>query len=281
MRVRARGLTFDVFRGGPAGGGTVLLLHGFPQNSRQWAAVQPALWTAGLQTIAIDQRGYSPGARPDAVEAYRTVEAADDAAAVLDELGLAEVHVIGHDWGSLVAWQLAVRHPERVRTLTAVSVPHPAALWQALTDDADQQDRFSYAELFRETERAAGILLADDQRRLRRMFSGSGLGPEGIERYVAPMREPGALLAALRWYAAMAEPDYLGVGPVAVPTTYVWSDGDLAMGRTAAEACADWVKADYRFVELAGVTHWIPDQAPIALAEAALDRIAPRGAAVR
>jgi pimeloyl-ACP methyl ester carboxylesterase len=276
MRIPARGLTFDVFRGGPSGGGTVLLLHGFPQNSRAWAAVQPALWNAGLQTVSIDQRGYSPGARPEGVEAYRTTEAADDAAAILDELGLPDVHVLGHDWGSLAGWQLAIRHPARVRTLTAVSVPHPAALWQALTGDPDQRERFAYANLFKDGPKAERILLAEGDRRLRRMFAGSGLGPEGIERYVAPLREPGALLAALRWYAAMTENDYAGAAPVEVPTTYVWSDGDLAMGRTAAECCADRVAADYRFVELAGVTHWILDQAPIALAEATLDRIGAR-----
>jgi pimeloyl-ACP methyl ester carboxylesterase len=273
MRIRARGLTFDVFQGGPSGSETVLLLHGFPQNSRSWAAVQPGLWNAGLRTVAIDQRGYSPGARPGGVESYRTTEAADDAVAVLDELGLGAVHVLGHDWGSLTGWQLAIRHPGRVRTLTAVSVAHPAALWRALSDDPDQRERFSYANLFRNAPKAADVLLAEGERRLRRMFDGSGLSEAGIERYVAPLRDRGGLLAALQWYAAMAEPDYLDAPPVTVPTTYVWSDLDLAMGRTAARSCGDWVKADYRFVELSGVTHWIPDQAPVALAAATVDRI--------
>jgi pimeloyl-ACP methyl ester carboxylesterase len=64
-----------------------------------------------------------------------------------------------------------------------------------------------------------------------------------------------------------------------VPTTYVWSDGDVAVGRTAAEACADQVRGDYRFVELPGVTHWVPEQAPADLARAVLDRVA-RGSAL-
>lgn len=273
MRSTARGLTFDVFRGGPAGGEGVLLLHGFPQNSRCWAAVQPALWGAGLHTVAIDQRGYSPGARPPGAGSYRTTEAADDAAAVLDELGLGRVHVVGHDWGALTGWQLAIRHPARVRTLTAVSVAHPAVLWRALAGDADQRERFSYVNLFRDGPKAADVLLADGERRLRRMFDGSGLDEAALERYVAPMRDRDTLLAALAWYAAMAEADYADAPAVTVPTTYVWSDRDRAMGRTAAESCGDGVLADYRFVELTGVTHWIPDQAPVALAAAVLDRI--------
>ena len=83
---------------------------------------------------------------------------------------------------------------------------------------------------------------------------------------------PGALTAALNWYRAMSSD--IRVDPVDVPTTYVWSDGDVAIGRTAAEACAEYVTGDYRFVELPGVTHWIPEQAPEQLAAAILDRIA-------
>jgi len=271
MRIRARGLTFDVFSGGPSGGGTVLLLHGFPQTSRAWAAVQPALWNAGLRTVAIDQRGYSPGARPPEAVAYRTTEAADDAVAIADELRLDSFHVIGHDWGALTGWQLAIRHPGRVRTLTAVSVAHPAALWQALGADADQRERFAYVNLFRDAPKAADVLLADGERRLRRMFD--GLSPEAAERYVSHFRDRDGLIAALRWYAAMTENDYAAAPPVTVPTTYVWGDGDPAMGRAAAVACADWVKADYRFAPLAGVGHWVLDQAPVVLAGIALERI--------
>ncbi len=273
--IAVRGLTFDVAVGGPDDGVPVLLLHGFPQNHRQWDALSPALWDAGLRTIAVDQRGYSPGARPDGVAAYRTPEAAADAAAVLDRLGAASAHVIGHDWGALVAWQLALAEPARVRTLTAVSVPHPAALWRAMHDDPDQRQRTSYMDFFRDHPRAEELMLADGERRLRRMFGGSGLSEAAVERYVAPLRTPEALRAALNWYRAMDEADFAGAGPVAVPTTYVWSDADPAIGPIAASACAEHVTADYRFVSLPGISHWIPDQAPAALAAAALARIGP------
>ena len=82
---------------------------------------------------------------------------------------------------------------------------------------------------------------------------------EAIDEYVAVLSAPGALTAALNWYRAMSSG--IRVDPVGVPTTYVWSDGDVAIGRTAAEACANYVTGDYRFVELPGVTHWIPEQA--------------------
>ncbi|WP_406041925.1 alpha/beta hydrolase [Micromonospora sp. NBC_00898] len=273
MRVDARGMTFEVRTGGPEGGVPVLLLHGFPQHGGEWDDVVPALHAAGLRTYALDQRGYAPGARPAAVEAYRIPELVADAAAVLDALGVASAHVVGHDWGSIVAWGLAAVHPERVRTLTAVSVPHPAAMGHALATDPRQKARSSYIALFRKPGKAEKVLLALNAAALRKLLGGVGDAAR-VARYADPMREPGALTVALNWYRAMSGADMKAVGPVAVPTTFVWSDRDIAIGRTAAEACATHVTGDYRFVELAGVTHWIPDEAPGPLAEAILARAA-------
>src|SRR5690242_4881369 len=116
MQVNARGLVFDVDVSVPSDGPAVLLLHGFPQTSHCWRRLAPQL--TGYRTIAPDQRGYSPGARPGDVEAYRVPELVADALALLDELDVDLAHVVGHDWGGAVAWQLAARHPERVATLT-------------------------------------------------------------------------------------------------------------------------------------------------------------------
>ncbi|MET8911895.1 alpha/beta hydrolase [Micromonospora sp. NPDC004551] len=271
MRVEVRGLTFEVRTGGPEAGEPVLLLHGFPQHSGEWDEVTPALHAAGLRTYALDQRGYSPGARPADVGAYRIPELVADAAAVLDALGATSAHLVGHDWGAIVAWGLAAAHPERVRTLTAVSVPHPAAMGHALATDPRQKARSSYIALFRKPGKAEKVLLAFRAATLRRMLG--GVGDAGrVARYADPMREPGALTAALNWYRAMTGADMKAVGPVGVPTTFVWSDGDVAIGRTAADACAAHVTSDYRFVVLPGVTHWIPDEAPGPLAAAILAR---------
>ena len=273
MLVDARGLTFEVRADGPEGGDPVLLLHGFPQHSGEWDAVTPALHAAGLRTYALDQRGYSPGARPADVGAYRIPELVADAAAVLDALGVARAHLVGHDWGAIVAWGLAAAHPERVRTLTAVSVPHPAAMGHALATDPRQKMKSAYIALFRKRGTAEKVLLAWNGATLRKLLSGVG-DAEAVARYAEPMREPGALTAALNWYRAMTGADMKAVTPVGVPTTFVWSDKDVAIGRTAAQACAAHVTGDYRFVTLPGVSHWIPDEAPGPLAEAILARCA-------
>jgi pimeloyl-ACP methyl ester carboxylesterase len=268
-------LTFDVRVDGPEEGRPVLLLHGFPQTSLSWAAVTPLLTRAGLRTYAPDQLGYSPGARPGEVDAYSTPNLTQVTADLLTALGVDRADVVGHDWGANVAWALAGWHPDRVRSLTAVSVPHPAAYTVAYRTDPEQKERSGYLRLFWEQGKAEEVLLADDGRRLRRMLSagegGSGVPAEAIDEYVAALSAPGALTAALNWYRAMSSSDR--VDPLQVPTTYVWSDGDVAIGRTAAEACANYVTGDYRFVELPGITHWIPEQAPDQLAAAILARI--------
>jgi len=268
MEIKARGLTFDVHESGPAGGSPVLLLHGFPQDHREFDLLAPLLHKAGLQTYALDQRGYSPGARPAGVAEYRVAEACADAVAVLDALEIESAHVIGHDWGATVGWMLAARHPERVSTLTAVSVPHPRALRLALRIRPSQRARFAYMALFRSAP-AERLLLARNGLALRALLRPIG---DRAAQYAEAMREPGRLTGALNWYRAMADEDYAETGVVTVPTTYVWSDKDV-VGLTAVVRTADWVDADYQLVALKGIGHWVPEEAPQALAGAALARI--------
>jgi pimeloyl-ACP methyl ester carboxylesterase len=268
-------LTFDVRVDGPDDGRPVLLLHGFPETSASWAKVTPLLAEAGLRTYAPDQLGYSPGARPAEVDSYALTNLTQVTADLMTALEIPRADVVGHDWGAQVAWGLAAWHPDRVRSLTAVSVPHPAAFTAAFRADPEQKERSAYIRLFWQAGKAEEVLLEDDGRRLRRMLGPvetTGVPDEAVEEYVAVLSAPGALTAALNWYRAMSSATR--VDPVEVPTTYVWSDGDVAIGRTAAEACTDHVTGDYRFVELPGITHWIPEQAPEALATAILDRIA-------
>src|SRR6187200_729699 len=123
-------------------------------------------------------------------------ELALDAVAVLDALGVPRVHVVGHDWGSIVGWHLAVDHADRVWTLTAVSAPHPVAFAAARHADSDQKERSGYMRLFAMPGKAEEVLLDDGGRRLRQLFTGAGLSPERLESYVEPLLEPGALTGA-------------------------------------------------------------------------------------
>jgi pimeloyl-ACP methyl ester carboxylesterase len=264
-------LTFDVRFAGPADGAPVFLQHGFPETSLSWTQVAPRLAEAGLRVIAPDQRGYSPGARPEGVAAYTTDLLVADVIGLADALGIGSFDVVGHDWGSVVAWLVAAAHPERVRTLTAVSVPHLRAYNAALRDDPDQREKGAYMQVFRQEGTAEQLLLDDSARRLVAIY-GDAVPTALAMRYVAHLAEPGALTAALNWYRAMTA-ELASAPRTVVPTTFVWGAHDQAIGRVPAEACGEFVDADYRFVELSDIGHWVPEQAPDELAAAVLDRV--------
>ena len=260
LKVEHDGLSFDVALSGPARGPWVVLLHGFPVDSRCFDDVVPRLHEAGLRTLTIDQRGYSPGARPEAVEDYRLDRLVDDVLGILGHLNIAYSMIVGHDWGGIVAWHLAAKHPDRFTGLVAVSTGHPSAMRDALELGDDQREKSSYIKKFVEPG-AEELLAARDGVLLRR----SGVTAEEI----APLLEPGALTGPLNWYRANFTGDIaatLACPPVEIPTTMVWSDSDSALGRDQAELSSRYVYGDYRFSEIAGVDHWVPQKAAAALA---------------
>jgi len=283
LDVEARGLTFRALVTGPDEGRPVLFLHGFPQTSYSWHHQLEAVGGAGYRGLAFDQRGYSPGARPSGVAGYRIEELVADVLAVADRTGWERFDLVGHDWGAMVAWVVAGLHPERVRTLCAVSVPHPRAFAAAFAGTGgdggeDQRRRSSYIDVFRaEGGVAERALLGEDGsgEGLRAMFRASGLDPGAaeVEVFVAAMLEPGAMTAALNWYRATDPAALAGVGAITVPTLYVWSTEDVALGRAGAEATVDWVSGPYRFEVLTGVSHWIPETAPRELSRMLLEHL--------
>lgn len=272
--VERDGLVFDVRDEGPRDGEVAVLLHGFPQDSRCWCEVAPLLHAGGLRTLAPDQRGYSRGAAPKEVTAYRLEVLAEDVLALLEEAGVARAHVVGHDWGGAVAWHLAAHHPDRVRSLTVLSTPHPSALARSMTRSA--QPLRSWYTLAVQVPVLPEIVLS---RTLGQALRLSGLPAKLAGQYAARLATPSAMRGPLAWYrAAGRRPPWelLGGGGgdddvVGVPTTYVWGQRDPALGHAAAEATADHVKGDYRFLEL-DAGHWLPELRPHEVAAAVLDR---------
>ena len=251
-------LEFNVRIGGPDNGPSVLLLHGFPTTGACFDLVVGRLHDSGLRTIVPDQRGYSAGARPEGAENYQLAHLVADAVGILDALGVGYTMVVGHDLGSLVAWHLASKHPERVTGLVAISVGHPSAIAASLAS-TDQRERSAYILDFVKIGAEDGML-ADDAKILR------DLVPDDS---VLPLTERPALTAALNWYRANFTGDIggnLACGPIEAPTTVLWGDGDAALGREQAEASGRFVYSDFRFSALEGMDHWIPQNAPAAVA---------------
>lgn len=254
--IEAGELSFDALVAGPEDGEVVLLLHGFPQSAAMWEPQVEAVAGAGYRAVALDQRGYSPGARPAEVDQYRIANLVDDALAVA---GPDPFHVVGHDWGAVVGWHVAAKYPERIRTLTALSVPHPLAFATALVSPAsDQRAQSGYVAFFRMKEVPEETLLNGG---LAAMLAASAY-PGDIEERVRAMSQPGMLTAALNWYRAIDLSLVQGVNHVTVPTLYIWSTGDVALAREGAEATARHVDGPYRFEILQAVSHWIAEEVP-------------------
>ncbi|MCT2263827.1 alpha/beta fold hydrolase [Dietzia cinnamea] len=271
------GMELRAVDSGPEDGEAIVLLHGFPQRTSSWDLVAPLLHAAGYRTLALDQRGYCESARPRGRRAYRLPELVGDVIALLDSAGLADAHVVGHDWGAAVAWGVAGAHPDRVRTLTAVSVPHPAAFLTSMVR-SDQLRRSWYIGFF-QLPLIPELVLSSPGPRPAKALAGMGMTPEMIQRYRDEMVATGAIPGGLGWYRALPfAPPGAATAKVRVPTTFVWSDRDPALGRGGAERTGEHVDADYRFVEMNGVSHWIPDERPAELADAivARARSAPR-----
>jgi pimeloyl-ACP methyl ester carboxylesterase len=250
--------TFDGLAAGPEDGRQVLLLHGFPESAQEWEYQLGALGSNEFRAVAFDQRGYSPGVRPPDVADYRMQELVADVLAVADALGWTEFDLVGHDWGSAVAWHVAAEHADRVRTLVTVSVPHPAAFAAALREDPEQQAMSGYMPTF-QGKQAEKALLADNAKALRQTYDHKP-PPSRIEDYVQRFTEEGAMTAALNWYRAMKF--NAACGPVEVPTLFIWSTEDTALGSTGAFGTAKHVTGPYRFEMVEDVSHWVPEEAP-------------------
>lgn len=269
--VERDGLVFDVLDDGPMDGEPVVLLHGWPERATVWRHVAPILNAAGYRTLAMDRRGFAPGARPKRRRDYRLPALIEDVAALIDEVG-GSAHVVGHDWGAAVAWAVAGHRPERVRTLTAVSVPHPAAMMKAMVK-SDQLKKSYYMLLFQlpflpelvATRRAEWF----DVQLLK-----GGMSREDVARFRREIVEDGALSTSIGCYRAMflTDPRVLRFR-VSAPTTMVWSTKDVALGRWGAEHSGEWVDAPFELVVLEGTSHWIPTQEPDVLADAILRRV--------
>ncbi|XBB67429.1 alpha/beta fold hydrolase [Nocardioides sp. WV_118_6] len=269
--VQRDGLVLDVLDEGPIDGEVVVLLHGFPERADCWRLVAPILREAGYRTLAMDQRGYSRGARPKRRRDYRMTELLGDVRALAEQAG-GRVHVVGHDWGAIPAWLIAMHHPELVASLTAVSVPHPQAFLTSMVRST--QGLKSWYMLAFQVPFLPERLARTPGGFLDKQLRTAGMTADDIARFRAEIVDDGALTTALHWYRALPLADpRLTRRKVTVPTTMVWSDDDIALGRWGVERTAGLVDAPYRFVELTGISHWIPTQAPEALAEAILDRV--------
>ena len=260
--LKANGMTF-LCREASGTGEAVILLHGFPETSHMWLPAMESLAARGYRCLAPDQRGYSPGARPEGADHYTYAAIASDVFALADAWDAPRFHLVGHDWGAAAGWAAIAQHPERVLSWSALSVPNAVMCGTAIRNDPDQQQRSQYVTFFQQPGAAETLLSANDFAALKGVWGASP--PEQVAEYLSVLSAPGALTAALNWYRGSRgldpEDPEVAFGPVSIPTLMIWGNKDTAIGRAAVEAAASHMTGPYTFLEL-DAAHWLIQEEP-------------------
>jgi pimeloyl-ACP methyl ester carboxylesterase len=259
-RVTTNGVTLSVLESGPVDGPLVVLLHGFPELSFGWRHQIPALAAAGFRVIAPDQRGYATSDKPKGVRAYHVDELARDVTGLIDHYGREQAFVVGHDWGAVVAWWIGMNHPERVKKLVVMNVPHPSVMKRFLSSSFTQLKKSWYVFFFQLPflpERAiakggAGILT-------RTSNKGSFVDDE-LPVYRHAWRIAGAATGMVNWYRAARYSPKANSERVVVPTMVIWGKRDHALGHEMA-APSVALCDDGRLETIDDATHWVQHDA--------------------
>jgi pimeloyl-ACP methyl ester carboxylesterase len=236
-------------------GHPVLLLHGFPDSSRLWRHQVAALTAAGMRAIAPDLRGLGESDKPEAVEEYAIARSVADMVAILDTLAIDRAHVVGHDFGAVVAWVLAALFPDRVDHLVVLSVGHPATGRLRTMED---REKAWYQLLFQVPDVAEALLQRDDWKLFREWTREDG----DLEQYLSDLSRPGALTAGLNWYRANMAPQLelqrrTPPPAVAAPTMGLWSSGDNYLLEHRMIHSREHVIGRWRYERIEGASHWM------------------------
>jgi len=261
--IESNGIKLHVVMAGPRDGQPVFLLHGFPEFWRGWLKQIDPLAKSGYRVIVPDQRGYNLSDKPKGVKSYRMEALVTDILGLLDALGYEKANLVGHDWGGLVAWALAIQHPERLHKLGILNAPHPAVMMNFLRrGDPDQLRRSWYVFAIQVPWLPEYFLRKNNWRNAVRVLRGSGkvhtFSNEDIEDYKKAWSQPGAMTAMLNWYRAGR--CYFSKLPkdlcVRVPVLMLWGMQDTALSHRMARPSLDYYDKG-KLVLFEEATHWV------------------------
>lgn len=261
--IEANGLSFVADCAGD-GETVALLLHGFPESRASWAHQLPALAALGWQAVAPDLRGYGGSSRPLGKEAYRIERLAEDAAALFDALGAKRRIIIGHDWGGVIAWNVALAGLP-LDGLVILNAPHPA-LFRRVLKTWDQRRRSWYIAFFLLPWLPELLLTRNGGKDLVRGLARQtpNFPPALLDEMRRNVTVPGAATAMLNYYRAnalrIAGPE-MPVDPIDTPTLIVWGEDDAYLSPALAKGNEEFA-SNLTIKRLPGVSHWVQQDAP-------------------
>ncbi len=244
--VETNHIKLHVLTDGPKNGPSVILLHGFPEFHYGWRKQIPALVGAGFRVIVPDQRGYNLSDKPRQVSSYDVDNLAKDIMGLIDHFGVEKALLVGHDWGAVVAWTIALNYPQRLKKLAILNVPHPDVMTRYILEDREQRKKSWYVFFFQIPWFVEWILARDDFRNMKRMLAGSGrkstFSAVDFAEYKKAWAQPGALTGMLNWYRAIVRRSFkyvfqrkLPARRVKVPVLMLWGKQDAALSHEMVE----------------------------------------------
>lgn len=263
-QIVVNGVRLHYMEAGEKSGPLVVLLHGFPEFWRAWEGQIGPLARAGFRVVVPDLRGYNLSEKPPGVDAYRVGNLQEDVAALIRALGHERAHVVGHDWGGIVAWALAIRQPEVVERLVILNAPHPAAFRRVARKPA-QWRRSWYIFFFQLPWLPERFLHRFGAWALRgtnpKAYSG-----EDRRLYREAWDQPGAKTAMINYYRAMGRAGGTRGGgrssQVRAPTLLLWGERDVALLPKLADGLEPYVP-DLRVVRFPRASHWVMRDEPV------------------
>lgn len=261
------GIRLEVAHHGPVDGPPVILLHGFPEGSACWRHQVGALAAAGFRVTVPDQRGYGLSDKPRGIDAYALDRLAADVLGLINASAPTRVSLVGHDWGGIVAWWVALTDPERVERLAVLNAPHPAAFRRYLWSHPRQLLRSWYVFLFQLPWLPEALLRWRNWWALARMLRGSsrpGTFPAAdLDAYRRAWSAPGAITGMIHWYRAALRRPPTPPADVrsTVPTLIIWGTLDRFLDRGLAEGSLALCAAG-RLERIEGATHWVQHEEP-------------------
>ena len=262
--IEANGIRFHYVEEG--NGPLVLLLHGFPECWYSWRKQLPVLAAAGYRAVAPDMRGYNLTDKPKS--GYNIESLVDDIQALAHALGAPPIHLVGHDWGAIVAWQVAWRKPELLRSLTIMNVPHPTAFARYLRSHPRQMLKSIYMLLFQIPRLPERVLTRNRAAAIGRAFRDAAghldaFSDADLDVYREAFLRPGVARSSLNYYR-QAIRQGLGVlpdSPIRVPTLVLWGEDDPVLEQALNDDLGLWVD-DFTFKPIPGCGHWTQQEAP-------------------
>jgi pimeloyl-ACP methyl ester carboxylesterase len=273
--IAANGFLFNLrAKGLQNKGENLILLHGFPESSIMWDTLLAKADSAGYRVIAFDQRGYSPQARPSQIADYQLDKLSSDVLAIANALKFKKFHLVGHDWGAAVGWATVMKAPARIKSWSALSIPHLKTFFEAVLNDPEQQKRSAYFRFFQKPNEAEQAFLSNEQAGLKKMLA--NLPPHHLQTYLRIFAEPGAFTAALNWYRAMniekTVLDSRFTKPIICPTLFIWGTQDVVVNPAIIPQQKKLIIADYQELSL-DCDHAIIQSKPQEVCKAILHRV--------